>query len=110
MRWCIQQPGAVPLGIAGVYRRWRAPDGQQRWTFAMLTTNADGHPVFSRMHRPTDEKRMVVILDQADYETWLTCDHEEARGFFRQWHGTLDAFAAPLPPRGGRAASKDAAA
>lgn len=100
VRWRIQQPGAVPLGIAGIYRRWRGPDGKELFTFAMLTVNADGHPVFQRMHKPGDEKRMVAILDPAEYDRWLQCSVAEAITMCQQWHGPLDAFAAPLPPRG----------
>ena len=104
VRWCIQQPGGVPMGIAGIYRPWRAPDGSSLWTFSMFTVNADGHPVFRRMHRSTDEKRMVVILDASEYDSWLTCSVVEARSYFKQWHGPLDAFSAALPPRQPRAA------
>lgn len=107
VRWRIQRPGAVPMGVAGVYTRWRAPDGAMLWTFTMLTCNADGHPIFQRMHRPTDEKRMVVILDEAEYDRWLQCTPAEALTMCDQWSGQLDAFASPLPPRG-RAAGKSA--
>ena len=98
-RWLIQQPFAVPMGIAGIYRQWRGPDGKLLWTFAMLTVNADGHPVYQRMHKPEDEKRMVCILDPKDYDRWLQCTPDEAKTFFKQWDGPLEAFAAPLPPR-----------
>jgi putative SOS response-associated peptidase YedK len=99
VRWCIQQAGQVPMGIAGIYRRTKAPDGSPLWSFSMLTVNAAGHPVFQRMHRPIDEKRMVVILDPADWGDWLTCSVEQARSYWRQWTGALDAFPAPLAPR-----------
>ena len=99
VRWLIQQPGAVPMGIAGVYRQWRGPDGRFLWTFAMITVNADGHPVYPRMQAPGEEKRMVCILDPEEYDHWLQCSPEEAKSYFKQWHGPLDAFAAPLPPR-----------
>lgn len=99
VRWCIQQPGQVPMGVAGIYSAWKGPDGRRLWTISMLTVNADGHSVFQRMHRPTDEKRMVVILDSSEYGDWLTCSVDEARNFFRQWGGPLDAFPAPVPPR-----------
>lgn len=102
VRWAIQQPGDVPMGLAGIYKRWRAPDGRQLFTFAMLTVNADGHPVYQRMHAPGEEKRMVVILDPAEYDHWLRCSPEEARQFFRPWEGPLDARPAPLPPRGAK--------
>lgn len=99
VRWRIQQPGGRPMGIAGIYRRKKAPDGSPMWSFSMLTVNADGHPVFQRMHKPQDEKRMVVILSDEDYAGWLACSVDAARGYWRQWPGHLDAFPAPLPPR-----------
>lgn len=98
VRWQIQQPGAVPMGIAGVYTRHPTlldRKGRPLLSFAMLTTNADGHAVFQRMHKPSDEKRMVVIVDPAEYDRWLQCSAAEATSFFRQWMGPLDAFAAP---------------
>lgn len=100
VRWIIRKPGGVPMGIAGIYRRWRAPDGGEHWTFAMLTVNATGHQVYERMHRPGEEKRMVLILDPAEYDRWLQCSPAEAAGFFKPWAGPLEAAAAPLPPRG----------
>jgi putative SOS response-associated peptidase YedK len=100
VRWAIQRPGGVPMGIAGIYAAQPRDDGTVRFSFAMLTVNADGHPVFKRMHRPTDEKRMVVVLDEAEYGRWLSCSPAEAKSFFRQWPGTLECYAAPLPPRG----------
>ena len=45
---------------------------------AMLTVNADGHPLMSRMHKPADEKRSVVILRPDDWEEWLTTSNIEA--------------------------------
>jgi putative SOS response-associated peptidase YedK len=104
VRWCIQQPGEVPLGVGGIWFEhptMKDKDGASLLSFAVLTVNADGHPVFKRMHKPTDEKRMVLILDPAEYDRWLQCTPAEAATFFRQWVGPLDAFPAPLPPRGG---------
>lgn len=103
VRWCVQQPGGVPMGLAGIYRRWRAPDGRWLFTFAMLTVNADGHPVFGRLHAPGEEKRMVVILDPAEHDRWLRCPLAEAHAMLRRWEGPLEAFPAPLPPRARRA-------
>ena len=57
------------------------------------------HPVFQRMQKPNDVKRMVVILDPANYNDWLQSPMGGAKEYFRQWHGPLDAFASPLPPR-----------
>ncbi len=105
VRWVIQQPGEVPMGLAGIYRKWRHPDGGEQFTFAMLTVNADGHPVMQRFHKPEDEKRMVMILDPKDYAEWLTCPVEEAPKYFKQWTGPLEAVAKPLPPRVPKASS-----
>lgn len=110
VRWGIQQPGQVPMGIAGIYESWKnTQTGESEYSFSMLTVNADGHPVMQRFHKPEDEKRMVVILDPKDYDDWLTCSVEEASRYFKQWIGPLDTFAAPLPPRAPRkkAAKKD---
>ena len=104
-RWTIFQPGAVPMGIAGIYTRWRHPEGHELFSFAMLTVNADGHPFYSRFHRPGDEKRMPILLAPQDYDAWLTCSVQEAAGFFRPWMGPLQAEAAPLPPRAPQSSS-----
>ena len=102
VRWRIQQPGDVPMGIAGVYTKWRSPEGLELFSFAMLTVNSDGHPVMQHFHKPEDEKRMVVILDPKDYDDCLTCSAVDAPRFFTQWMGPLDSFPAPLPPRAPR--------
>ena len=103
VRWQITGPGGTPLGVAGIYTRWQGPDGRVTFTFAMLTVNADGHPVFGRMHKPGEEKRMVVLLDPKDYGEWLTCPVDQAARFFRRWEGPLEAQPNPLPPRPPRA-------
>ncbi|MBN3817712.1 SOS response-associated peptidase [Paraburkholderia sp. Se-20369] len=66
--------------VAGIWRRYEGDDGRQLVGMAMLTVNADAHPVFARMHRPGDEKRGVVIVRRDDYDEWLhTADVEAAR-------------------------------
>jgi putative SOS response-associated peptidase YedK len=99
VRWRVQQPFAVPMGIAGIYRRWRDADGVLRWTFAMLTVNADSHPLYKQLHKPGEEKRMPVILKPEDFDAWLACSPSEAVQFFRQFDGPLEANADALPPR-----------
>ena len=99
VRWAVHQTAELPMGIAGIYRKWRHPKGHEILTFAMLTVNADGHSVMQHFHRPEDEKRMVIILDRADYGRWLSCPVQEAASFFKQWEGSLEATPAPLPAR-----------
>ena len=101
VRWGINRQDGKPFAIAGIYREWASPDGRKLWSFAMLTINADGHPVYERMHKPGEEKRMVVILNDDEHDRWLTCPVAEAPRFFKQWDGHLVDFSAALPPRRG---------
>jgi putative SOS response-associated peptidase YedK len=69
-------------------------------SMSMLTINADGHPVMQRFHRPTDEKRMLVILRPDQYAEWLHCPVEDAPNFFARYRAErLKAHAAPKPSR-----------
>lgn len=106
VRWRIGLPGETPMGIAGIYRRWSFPDGREAMSFAMLTVNADGHPVMKRFHRPGDEKRMVIILRPDECLPWLTCGLDVAPTYFRQYMDALEATLAPLPLRAPRSDSR----
>lgn len=80
VRWRIFQDGDVPLGIVGIYTTWKLPEGRHLHSMSMLTVNADGHTLMSRMHRPDDEKRMVVILGRDEYLPSSACvfvDHAD---------------------------------
>lgn len=83
----IGEIDGYPLGIAGIWEyKAAAGDGAPPLlSFSMLTVNADGHAVFQRMHRPTDEKRMVIILQPDQYDAWLTCPVEDAPSFFTRY-------------------------
>ncbi len=98
-RWRIWQPGYVPMGIAGIYNLVQHPDGREFYAMAMLTVNADDHPFMRRFHKPGDEKRMVVVLAQGDYQRWLDCPVPEAKALLQQWHGPLLGEHAPAPAR-----------
>ena len=102
VRWGIQRMNGNPIAIAGIYREWLSPEGKKLWSFAMLTVNADGHPVYQRMHKPGEEKRMVVMLDtRAQQDDWLTCSVADAPRFFKQTKELLRDFPAARPPRKG---------
>ena len=85
VRWKVTRRDGLPMGIAGLWGWWRAPDGREWLSFTMLTVNADGHAVFGRLHRPGGEKRMVVILDEAEYDAWLEAPLPRARDFLRPY-------------------------
>jgi putative SOS response-associated peptidase YedK len=59
------------LGLAGLWSCWKSPKGEDLYSYTMLTINADSHTLMKQFHKPTDEKRMVVVLPPDHYESWL---------------------------------------
>lgn len=53
--------------------------------FTMLTINADDHPLMRNYHKPNDEKRMIVILQDDEYDAWLSATPEETSYFLRHF-------------------------
>ena len=99
VRWRIRRRDGAPMGVAGLWGAWRGPDGGELLSFTMLTINADGHPLMQRFHKPDDEKRMVVVLHEADYDRWLGAPAGRMRDFLERWPSEdLEAEPAPRPP------------
>ncbi|MFY3703225.1 SOS response-associated peptidase [Achromobacter dolens] len=71
----------VPLGIAGLWDRWRDAAGHVQESYTMLTINADQDPLFRDYHQAGKEKRMVVILPEGAYGDWLTAPADATRDF-----------------------------
>ncbi|MNX11329.1 hypothetical protein D3C86_410890 [compost metagenome] len=69
----------APLGIAGLWDRYRDAAGQWQESYTMLTINADEDPLFRDYHQAGKEKRMVVILPEGAYGDWLTAPVEATR-------------------------------
>ena len=67
----IEQRNGQPMGLAGLWANWKDPINGWVFSFTMLTINAGQHPLMQHFHKPTDEKRMVVILPPERYEEWL---------------------------------------
>ena len=72
-----------PLGIAGLWSSWKSPKGEIIHSYTMLTINADAHPLMRMFHKPTDEKRMVVILPSERYQEWLEAPADLSMAFMR---------------------------
>ncbi len=53
-----------PFAFAGLWERWRSPDGEEIQSCTILTTEAN------ELLRPIHD-RMPVILDSQDYDLWL---------------------------------------
>lgn len=85
----IQRIDGKPMGIAGLWTGWRQPKGEILRSFTMLTVNADDHPFMRNFHKPGDEKRMVVILGEDEYDPWLSASAEESGVFLKQYPTNL---------------------
>ena len=98
VRWMIAHADGRPLGLAGIWEaRSGGPGDSPLFSFSMLTINADGHPLMQRFHKPDDEKRMVVVLEPDQYESWLHATLEEAPSFLQRYPSeSLSAVPAPL--------------
>ena len=81
----ISLAGDEPMGIAGLWSAWKAPHGETVFSFTMLTINADAHPLMKSFHKPTDEKRMVVILPASSYEHWLRASPLDSMDFMQPY-------------------------
>lgn len=53
------------LWLAGLASRWKTPEGQKRWTYAVLTESSEG----SALEKYHD--RMPVTLKEGEVEAWL---------------------------------------
>lgn len=86
VRWQIARIDAAPFAVAGLWERWVEPQGGEVVdSFTLLTTNADGHALMGRMHKPGEEKRMPVIIAELDYSAWLHATAQMADGWMRAW-------------------------
>ena len=94
----ISRADGEPMGIAGLWTWWKSPKGEVVHSYTMLTINADAHPLMNLFHKPTDEKRMVVVLPPERYRDWLGASHESSMAFMRVCDAdTLWATTAPAP-------------
>ena len=79
VRWSIAADNGTPLGLACLWERWVEPQTAQTVdSFAMLTVNADAHPVMNRFHKPGEEKRSPVLLPRDQWQHWLSATPEQA--------------------------------
>jgi putative SOS response-associated peptidase YedK len=99
VRWRIRRKDSASMGIAGLWSHWTGPDGGELLSFTMLTINAADHAVMRHFHKPEDEKRMVVILAEADYDRWLQAPTAQMSDFLTRYPAeALEGEPAPRPP------------
>lgn len=101
VRWRIEREDGKPFGLAGLWESRPGKDGETAWSYTMLTINADEHPLMHRFHKPGEEKRSVVVLDDESWQDWLKADREDqVRGFLQQFDpGKFRAEADPRPAK-----------
>lgn len=105
--WEFRRADRAMWGIAGLWSEWTDPaSGEIVPNYTMVTCNADHHPLMSRMHKhdpslPDDaqDKRSIVPLDPAHWQTWLFGSNDEAFDLIRLPPvEVFDAGPAPAPP------------
>ncbi len=74
-----------PMGVAGLWAKWRSPQGETVHSFTMLMINADNHALMRNFHKPQDEKRMIVILPPGRYDDWLQASERDSGDFLQAW-------------------------
>lgn len=91
----ISRTDGQPMGIAGLWSWWKSPKGDVLHSFTMLTINAESHSLMRQFHKPSDEKRMVVILPENRYDDWLSAGPDDSTDFLRLY--AADALTADVP-------------
>jgi putative SOS response-associated peptidase YedK len=81
----IARVDGVPMGIAGLWSWWKSPESQMVHSYTMLTIHAEDHPLMRLFHKPADERRMVVILPDSDYDAWLDASPEHSHSFLQPY-------------------------
>lgn len=92
--WHLKRADGMPWLLAGLWSDdWVEPEtGEVVPSFTMITVNCDDHPLLSRLHRPErdpttneilppdqQDKRSLVHIDAAHWDTWLRGTAGEAR-------------------------------
>lgn len=60
----IRRRDLAPMAFAGIWEHWQSPDGAELESCSIITTQANA--TLAPIHH-----RMPVILDEADWETWI---------------------------------------
>jgi putative SOS response-associated peptidase YedK len=97
IRWQIKRADEKPIAVASLWERYiDQATGEICFSFSLLTINATNHPLMKRFHGPEDEKRSIVVLDDAVYLPWLAANPEQARSLLTLApDGFLECEAAP---------------
>lgn len=81
----ISRSDGEPMGIAGLWASWKAPEGEQLYSYTMMTINAEEHPLMRNFHKQGAEKRMPAILLDELYDAWLQAPVASSMQFLVQF-------------------------
>lgn len=95
--WRFRRADGDPWGLAGLWNVWKDPaTGEEVESYTMLTLHANSHPLMKRMHKPDvdpatkmplpfdqQDKRSVIVIEQADVDQWLAGTVQEAQELLR---------------------------
>ena len=80
VRWRIKRADSEPIAVASIWERFVDIETCEIiFSFSMLTINADNHATMKHFHKPKEEKRSIVVLDESNYMPWLKANHTEAK-------------------------------
>lgn len=75
----ISRTDNEPTAIGSIWESYiDQATGEVVRSFSMLTVNADDHAFMQQFHEPGKEKRSVVIVENSNFEKWLTATQEQA--------------------------------
>ncbi len=94
------------LCMAGLWSSWLDDDGVRRLSFALITVNADGHPLMARYGPAGGEHRMPVLLPRGLVRAWLEARGQEREEFLRPLPAE-QLVGQPLAPAHGDAPAPD---
>ena len=84
VRWRIKRSDGQPIAVASIWERIIDKEtGEVIFSFSMLTINADGHEVMKHFHKPEDEKRSIVVLNEENYLPWLNASTIQANDLLK---------------------------
>ena len=82
----IARVDGLPMGVAGVWARWRDPEnGAELLSFAIITINANAHALMNRYGPPGGDKSMPAIVNEGAYDAWLNAKASHAKEFLRAY-------------------------
>lgn len=100
----IARVDGQPMGVAGLWARWRDTDGTELLSYALITVNANAHALMNRYQAPGSEKSMPAILNEGAYDAWLDAKAAKAKEFLRAYPAQK-LLANPVEKKGSRTPS-----